>query len=52
MEGKEKAHKILVGKRDSNKPIKDFVFFMGEKLSKNIGFGGVKWTEQADNCSG
>jgi hypothetical protein len=51
MEEKKKAHKVLVGKRDSNKPTKTLLI-MGEKLFKYIGFIGVKWTEQADNSCG
>jgi len=41
----------LVGKRDSNKPTKTLLI-MGEKLFKNIGYSGVKWTEQADKSCG
>jgi hypothetical protein len=41
----------LVGKRDSNQPTKTLLF-MGDKIFKNIEFGGVKWTEQADNPCG
>lgn len=51
MEENKKARKILVGKRDSNKPTKTLLI-MGENLFKNIGYSGVKQTEQADNACG